>query len=95
MKAAQERFVTNYTPTEESSGTVKGDETEAKRPKESGSGSDGLFEDVQVTHCALCHDATSPSPLCFLVLIQVILILFYVSFSNFDLLRGFLCISWE
>lgn len=90
MRAAQERFVTNYKPTEESSGTVKGDETEAKRPKESGAGSDELFEDVQVTHCALCRDATSSSPLCFLVLIQVILVLVCVSYSHLDSPRGFL-----
>jgi len=95
MKAAQERFVTNYKPVEESSGTVTGDETEAKRPKESGAGSDELFEDVQATHCALCRDATSTTPLCFLVLIQVILVLFQVSCSHLDISRVFLCISWE
>ncbi|KAG0593011.1 hypothetical protein KC19_1G298000 [Ceratodon purpureus] len=70
MKAAQERFVVNYKPTEESSGLGEGDEAEAKRPKESGTESDELYEEVQVTHCALCRDAASTSPLCFLVLIQ-------------------------
>lgn len=89
MRAAQEKFVTNYKPTEESSGAAKGDETEAKRPKESGTGSDELPEDVQVTHCALCRDASSTSPLCFLVLIQVIIALFHVSCSRRDIRRVF------
>ena len=71
MKAAQERFVVNYKPTEESSGLGKGDEAEAKRPKESGAESDELSEDVQATQCALCRDAASTNPLCFMVLIQV------------------------
>lgn len=70
MKAAQERFVANYQPTEESSGQGKGDEAEAKRPKESG-GDDGLSEECQATSCALCRDSASSSPLCFLILIQV------------------------
>lgn len=89
MKAAQERFVVNYKPTEESSGLGDGDEAEAKRPKESGAGSEDLYEDVQVTHCALCRDAASTSPLCFLVLIQVLLALFRVSRLYLDILQGF------
>lgn len=88
MRAQQERFVTNYKPTEESSEPVKGDETEAKRPKESGAGSDESFEDVQVTHCALCRDATSTSPLCFMVLIQVNKLLTCVSYSHLGMPRG-------
>uniref|UniRef100_A0A7I4DB25 E3 ubiquitin-protein ligase n=1 Tax=Physcomitrium patens TaxID=3218 RepID=A0A7I4DB25_PHYPA len=70
MKAAQDMFVINYKTTEESNCSGKGDETEAKRPKESGGGSDESSEDIQVTHCALCRDAASNSPLCFMVLIQ-------------------------
>lgn len=72
MKAAQESFVVNYKPTEESSNLGDGDEAEAKRPKESRGESDELCEDVQFTHCALCRDAASASPLCFMVLVQVI-----------------------
>lgn len=86
MKAAQERFVVSCKPTEESSGLGEGDEAEAKRPKESGPGRDELYEDVQVTHCALCRDAASTSPLCFLVLIQVVLVLFCVSCLHLDIL---------
>ncbi|XP_024387527.1 E3 ubiquitin-protein ligase PRT6 isoform X2 [Physcomitrium patens] len=70
MKAAQESFVVNYKPTEESSNLGDGDEAEAKRPKESRGESDELCEDVQFTHCALCRDAASASPLCFMVLVQ-------------------------
>lgn len=72
MKAAQERFVVSYQTTEESSGQAKGDEADAKRPKESGGGSDCINEDSQITHCALCRDSASASPLCFLIFIQVL-----------------------
>jgi hypothetical protein len=82
MKAAQDRFVVNYKPGE-------GDEAEAKRPKESGAASDELYEDAQVTSCALCRDAASTSPLCFLVLIQVLLALFRVLCLHLDILQGF------
>ena len=88
MKAAQERFVVNYKPTEDSNGLGEGDEAEAKRPKESEAGSDELYEDVQVTHCALCRDAASTRPLCFLVLIQVLLMIFRVSCLHRGILRG-------
>jgi hypothetical protein len=71
MKAAQEKFIANYQPTEESSGQGKGDEAEAKRPKDSGIVNDLMSEDSHATACSLCRDSTSASPICFLILVQV------------------------